>query len=132
MSGFERREIQLGGRHGRCQMTLPVMLCAGVRYALIGVCDGDCDELHLCLFDATGREVARGADSAAVAVVQIVPGHTQIYQLRVMLACRTAERISFGVGLYASGWSSDVQKTPARSELWTHDCQLSLADRNAK
>lgn len=102
MGGFDRRDFCIGGRHNRFYTTLPVMLCAGVRYALIGVCDDDCDDLHFRLFDATGREVACDADPDDAPVVKVMPGRTQVYQLRVIMASRTAEPCSFGVGLYAS------------------------------
>ena len=102
MSGFDRRGIFTGDRHNRFYTTLSVTLRAGVRYALIGVCDDDCDHLDFRLFDAAGREVAHDADPDATPVVKVMPGRTQVYQLRVIMASRTVEPCSFGVGLYAS------------------------------
>jgi hypothetical protein len=102
IDGCDRRDTFTHELHNRLYTTLSVTLRAGVTYALVGVCDNDCDDLDFRLFGSQGREVAYDTAADDTAIVKVTPGRTQAYRLRVIMASCTTEPCSFGVGLYAS------------------------------
>ena len=82
-----------------------VPLRAGQRYTLLWVCDLDCSDLDLRMFDAAGTEIAHADDIADLSILSVVPTRSGRYRLRVTMLRCSAAPCGFGVGVYgdASG-----------------------------
>jgi hypothetical protein len=78
----------------------PFNLSSGVSYGFVGVCDGDCSDLDLKLYNASGNLIA--ADTAAddTPMVGVSSGYSGTYYLEVNMAnCRT-NYCYYGFGIF--------------------------------
>ena len=75
----------------------------GARVSIVGVCDGDCSDLDLAIYDEAGREVVRDVspdDAPELRFLVIEPG---VYRLRVFMAACSREPCAFGLQAFAAG-----------------------------
>jgi hypothetical protein len=77
-------------------------LRAGVRYAIVGVCDQDCKDLDLVLYNASGRELANDVGEDDVPVVELTAENAGNYIVRVVMANCSNEPCHYGLGVYSS------------------------------
>ena len=80
---------------------LNVTLRGGVRYAFLGVCDNDCSDVDLRLFDEDGDEVDSDVRTDDWPIVEVTPGHTARYRLKVIMASCSVSPCFYGVGMYS-------------------------------
>lgn len=99
--GFSRnQEIRTGSLREGEGNEVTLTLNAGKTYALIGVCDNDCVDLDLHLYDASDNEVGSDTQTHDAPIVRVTPRETGTYRLKiVMTACKTSP-CYFGVGVY--------------------------------
>jgi hypothetical protein len=100
-------------QNGREQVS--VRLRAGVRYALVGVCDSDCDDLDLVLMDTRGRELASDVEQDDVPVVEVQPDRDGEYAAYAVMASCKANPCHYGLGLFAT--SVDPFERQVREQL---------------
>lgn len=82
-------------------MYVTVRLNPDYDYIAIGVCDADCGDLDLILYDENDNPIARDIGSDDVPVLSGSPDYSGTYYLEaVMVDCRAAT-CAFGVALYA-------------------------------
>lgn len=75
-------------------------LRAGTSYGIVGVCDDDCRDLDLVLYNSRGNRVAYDVDRDDKPVISIRPSRSGTYRLRVdMTSCRT-NGCYYGVGVF--------------------------------
>ena len=68
---------------------IAVELDAGWDYQIVSVCDADCGDLDLSVYDARGRKVDSDKSDDDVPVVSVSPSSTQQYTLKVeMYHCK--------------------------------------------
>ena len=79
-----------------------VRLRAGVNYAIVGVCDEDCDDLDIVLLTAGGRELTSDVQDDDVPVVEIRPDADGTFTARAVMANCKANPCSYGLGLFSS------------------------------
>jgi hypothetical protein len=87
---------------GSTSAEIPYHLQAGTGYLFVGVCDKDCSDLNLTLYDRNGRVVAIEKVPARhdYPVFALAPRETGTYYLRATMAgCRT-NGCYFGVDIY--------------------------------
>ncbi|MFL5541750.1 MAG: hypothetical protein ACJ8J0_22380 [Longimicrobiaceae bacterium] len=77
-----------------------LQLNAGTSYALIGVCDNDCSDLDLRLFDPSGREVASDLLTDNTPVVNVTPRRTGTYTVRAIMTACSDQPCRYGIGVY--------------------------------
>src|SRR3954471_24382903 len=77
-----------------------VTLNAGTAYALVGVCDNDCSDLDLRLFDASGREGAPDLPTNDTPVVPVAPRRTGSYTGRAIMTQCSSQPCRYGIGVY--------------------------------
>ena len=69
-------------------------------YLLIGVCDDDCKQLDMKLYndddDLVGKDVGPGSTPG----IEIVPPHTQEYHVRMIMSRCDNEPCYYGLGVY--------------------------------
>ena len=96
----QTHETQIGSLHDNENDSFTLTLHAGTRYALVGVCDNDCKDLDLVLYDADGNQVDADIQNDDYPLVQTTPSETQRYRVKVVMAdCRT-NPCWYGIGVY--------------------------------
>ncbi len=79
---------------------LTVNLRGGTSYALVGVCDQDCQDLDLRLYDENGNLVSSDSDTDDFPVVSVTPRWSGQYKVKVtMYECSTSY-CYYGVGVF--------------------------------
>jgi hypothetical protein len=74
----------------------------GVRYMLVGVCDNDCNDVDIYVYDDRNRNVAEFEKFGDLAAVVVNPPRTAQYRIVVSVpGCRTADCL-IGVGVYGA------------------------------
>jgi hypothetical protein len=70
---------------------IPVDLAAGVDYSMVGVCDRDCNDLDIALFDQSGQILAQDTSTDDHPVVNVSPAMPGRYMMQVrMYRCNVA------------------------------------------
>jgi hypothetical protein len=93
-------EPYIGTLRVRATETHRVQLTGGTSYSMIGVCDNDCSDLDLRLFDPAGREVASDVLSDDTPVVSVTPRRSGTYTVRAIMTACSSEPCRYGIGIY--------------------------------
>ncbi|MEB3273867.1 MAG: hypothetical protein ACO4CG_01740 [Prochlorothrix sp.] len=80
---------------------LTVTLYEGVSYTIIGVCDEDCSDLDMELFDANGNSIDSDYETDDFPVVEVTPAWTSEFTLDVHMFDCSNEPCYYGVGVFA-------------------------------
>lgn len=82
---------------------VPAQLYAGVEYRVLGVCDGDCGDLDLIVYDASGAMLTQDTTVTSQPMVALQPGYNGNYVIQVqMYNCRAAP-CYYALALYGRG-----------------------------
>jgi len=81
---------------------IAVKLYKGERYALIGVCDDDCLNLNMRLYDEDGEFVGANTRVGTHPDLEIIPRHTQRFTLRMIMKRCAADPCYYGLGVYGN------------------------------
>lgn len=99
--GFaQTHETEIGSLRDDENESFTVTLHSGTAYALVGVCDNDCRDLDLVLFDADGDQVDSDVQTDDVPIVQVTPRETMRYRVKVMMATCNTNPCWYGIGVY--------------------------------
>jgi hypothetical protein len=99
--GYEQtHETQIGSLADDDNESFNLTLHAGTTYALVGVCDNDCSDLDMVLYDADGSQVDSDVQTDDVPIVQVTPRETQRYRVKVMMATCKTNPCWYGIGVY--------------------------------
>ena len=99
--GYEHvRETLIGSLHDSENDSITLTLHAGKKYALVGVCDSDCKDLDLVLYDANGDQIDSDIQNDDVPIVQVTPRETQRYRVKVIMANCQMSPCWYGIGVY--------------------------------
>jgi len=100
--GFRRsHEIRNGSLDDDESESFTLELDAGRSYAMIGVCDEDCTDIDLRLYDDAGREVDADIEMDDYPVVEVQPVRTAVYRVKVIMATCSTSPCFYGVGVFA-------------------------------
>ena len=77
-----------------------IQLNGGTRYQIVGVCDNDCTDFDLRLFDPAGRMVAEDVLTDDTPVVSVTPRRTGTYTIRAIMTTCSDEPCRYGIGVY--------------------------------
>lgn len=75
-------------------------LVEGRSYALLGVCDEDCTDLDLRLFDDDGNEVDADVEADDYPVVEVRPRRTAQFRVRVIMTTCSTSPCFYGLGVF--------------------------------
>lgn len=75
-------------------------LQAGQTYVFMGVCDNDCSDMDMSLYDDAGNMVDRDVAPDAYPIVDVNPRWTGDFSLRVSMPDCQANYCSYGVGMF--------------------------------
>ncbi|MBP5975014.1 hypothetical protein HW132_20300 [Brasilonema sp. CT11] len=79
---------------------LTINLRAGHEYGIVGVCDGDCGDLDLTLYNNRGQVIAADTDDDDIPVVGVTPARSGTYRVKVDLPSCNSAICYYGVGLF--------------------------------
>lgn len=100
-SGYvSTHEAKIGTLRDDQTTTWTLSLNAGTEYRIIGVCDADCSDLDLKLYNPAGTLVSEDVAVDDVPILSIVPPATREYTLRIVMATCSTSPCRFGVGVY--------------------------------
>jgi hypothetical protein len=77
-----------------------ITLHSGTTYTLVAVCDNDCTDVDLVLYDADGAQVSSDVGTNDVPTIQVTPSETQRYRVKVMMATCKTNPCWYGIGAY--------------------------------
>ncbi|HEV7590482.1 MAG TPA: hypothetical protein VGO40_20395 [Longimicrobium sp.] len=88
-----------------------LQLNGGVRYQLVGVCDNDCSDFDMRLYDPQGRMVAEDVLTDDTPVLSVTPGRGGTYTVRGIMTSCSSEPCRYGIGVYGSGGGGDNESS---------------------
>jgi hypothetical protein len=80
--------------------TYTVRLNEGYTYALVGVCDVDCSDIDLAIFDGNGELVVRDVEDDDVPIIEFTVTSGGDFSLNVGMYECSAEYCYYGVALF--------------------------------
>ena len=80
-----------------------VQLNGGMRYAILGVCDNDCTDVDLRVYDPFGNMLGEDILVDDHPVVEFTAGSTGQFRVNVMMATCNTNPCYYGVQVYARG-----------------------------
>ena len=99
--GYARtHEIKQGSLDDDESEYITLELDAGRSYALLGVCDEDCSDLDLRLYDADGNELDSDIETDDYPVVEVRPVRSARFRVKVSMATCSTSPCFYGVAVY--------------------------------
>jgi len=92
---------------GQNSKVLSARLEKGRTYAVFGVCDSDCADIDLKVYDDNGNIVASDTKTDDKPMVQVSPKWTANFNIQVIIHSCRAYRCTYGVGLFAKTATSE-------------------------
>ncbi|BAB72718.1 MULTISPECIES: hypothetical protein [Nostocaceae] len=86
-------------REGRSHY-INVNLRAGISYGIVGVCDSDCQDLDISLYDHRGNLIASDLQDDDIPMISFNPSRSGRYQIQVDMANCNANTCYYGVGVF--------------------------------
>lgn len=99
--GFEKTDTYDGSLNHDASESVIIPLRAGRQYAVLAVCDNDCTDLDLRLYNSDDKELAADIETDDAPVVTIAPERDGKYRLKITMAKCTSSPCFYGVGLFA-------------------------------
>lgn len=85
--------------HGRSDY-ITINLRAGTSYGIVGVCDSDCRDLDIALYDSRGNLIASDLEDDDIPVITINPSRSGTYRVRVDMASCNTNPCYYGIGAF--------------------------------
>lgn len=79
---------------------VPAQLYAGYDYRVLGVCDRDCADLDLVLYDSAGRQVSQDTTTSSQPVVAAQPTYNDTFTIQVQMYNCTVAPCYYALALY--------------------------------
>lgn len=94
-------EIFMGRLDDDASESLNIPLDGGTKYILVGVCDQDCSDVDLTIYDPDGNEVDSDLLTDDKPVLELDPRSNGRYRVKVSMVACTANPCRYGVGVWA-------------------------------
>jgi len=105
--GFQQSgQIHTGSTGSGESESLSLTLRGGQDYVIVGVCDNDCSDLDLRLFDREGAQLAVDVELDDSPVLEVTPSASGDFQVQVAMVNCSVSPCFYGVGLFAKGMST--------------------------
>ena len=89
-----------GGLRRGERWNVPAHLQPGVDYRIVGVCDRDCADLDLVVFDPQGAAITQDTSTTSQPVVGVQPGYAGAFTVQVLMYNCTVEPCYYAIALY--------------------------------
>jgi hypothetical protein len=80
---------------------ITITLQAGVSYIIVAVCDQDCRDMDLRLFDENRNFISEDVSPDAIPVVSVTPRRTATFRIQAIMSHCAARDCLYGVGAFA-------------------------------
>ena len=118
----------VGTLDGSNSVKVKVSLNAGVEYQFLGVCDNDCTDLDLTLYEPGGNAVATDVELDDTPIIRHTTTRSGTYQIEITMVDCDISPCYYGFGLWSRSSSSSKQQVGQpvthRGELGAGDSQL--------
>ena len=108
-------EIYIGRLDEDGEESVAFDLGRGKTYMIMGVCDTDCSDLDLVLYDGDGDEIDSDLETDDVPLVSVTVDRADSYRLEVTMAACEEEPCRFGIGVYGGTAGSSTSTSTASS-----------------
>ncbi len=104
-------DIYQGRLDDDASTNLTVSLERGKDYVMWGVCDQDCTDIDLVIYDSDGDEVDSDLQTDDKPLVHVIPPRDGRYKIKVSMVACSANPCRYGVGLWSktAGSGSGIQ-----------------------
>jgi hypothetical protein len=99
----EMGDSERGSLNTDQEIRFPVEIRGGLDYQVFGVCDNDCDDMDIIVFDPSGREVGSDILPDAVPIVSFSAEESGIYRVAAIMVSCTLEPCGYEVATFAAG-----------------------------
>jgi hypothetical protein len=96
----ETHDPQIGSLADDADESFNITLHSGTTYTLVAVCDNDCTDVDLVLYDADGDQVDSDVGTNDVPSIRVTPSETQRYRVKVVMATCKTNPCWYGIGAY--------------------------------
>jgi hypothetical protein len=79
---------------------LTLILEPGMSYAILGVCDDDCRNIDLDLYNESGRLIDSDHQFDDKPLVKVSPNRTAVFQLKITIPSCATHRCTYGIGVF--------------------------------
>ncbi|WP_225977448.1 hypothetical protein [Nostoc sp. CENA543] len=90
----------VGDLGGNGEDDITVNLRKGVSYAIVGVCDEDCNDIDLKLYDDNGNLIASDTETDDNPVVTVSPRWNARFKIRVVMPKCSNAPCRYGIGVF--------------------------------
>jgi tetratricopeptide (TPR) repeat protein len=90
-------EVFIGSLNNNTYKEIAYTLQAGGHYLLVGICDDDCSDLDLKLYDGNHKLIAEDTDSDDTPSIAVTAGSSGRFYLRVIMATCSLDPCRFGI-----------------------------------
>lgn len=99
--GYRRtHDVYTGSVKNEEADNLTLTLRAGTAYAIIAVCDNDCTDIDLRIYDENDKEIDSDVQDDDNPIVTVSPAADGKFRLKVIMAKCSTSPCFFGVGVY--------------------------------
>ncbi|NEU75539.1 hypothetical protein PI95_024010 [Hassallia byssoidea VB512170] len=85
--------------HGRSDY-ITINLRAGTSYGIVGVCDRDCRDLDIALYDSRGNLITSDLQDDDIPAITLTPSRSGTYRVRVDMASCNTNACYYGIGVF--------------------------------
>ncbi len=97
-SGYrETHEQKIGSLRSGDNARFEVRLREGTSYRIVAVCDEDCDDLDMILYDENGNEIDSDRADDSIPIVEVSPRWDGKFEVRVNMASCNIAPCQYGV-----------------------------------
>lgn len=79
---------------------ITINLRAGTSYGIVGVCDRDCRDLDIALYDSRGNLITSDLEDDDIPAITINPSRSGTYRVRVDMANCNTNACYYGIGVF--------------------------------
>jgi hypothetical protein len=89
-----------GGLQQGQTWNVPAHLQPGIDYRIVGVCDRDCADLDLIVYDPQGAAITQDTSTTSQPVVGVQPAYAGAFTVQVQMYNCTVEPCYYAIALY--------------------------------
>jgi hypothetical protein len=94
--------VQIGQIRDDGIMGVDIHLRVGANYAIVAVCDADCADIDLVLYDPAGKEVASDVLDDDIPVLEYRPTANGTFKAHAVMADCKGDRCGYGLALFST------------------------------
>jgi hypothetical protein len=99
--GYDRtHEPEIGSLGDKDRESFNLTLHSGTTYAILAVCDNDCDDIDLKLFDSDDNLITSDVETDDYPLLKVDINRTQQYRVQVVMASCKTSPCWYGIGAY--------------------------------